>query len=299
MELITELSVEFSRLSMFPFFDGAHYLVSVLSAREQAGAVDVASRSPMASWFSAMLCCFGGGILSSLMLAEPPIVIFSNSTNIIFASVIWYMVYYFPHDLVYRIFSFLPLRVAAAAMKEVTRTWKILSGITQAHSRFKDAWLVMIANGWAKAAGGGLISNFEQLVRGVWKPENNELLKMSFPVKVSLFGAVLFTLQQIQVLPIARYHLMFIYTMFLITTKVTMMITRTSASPFQPFENVMSRWLFELQKAPTAAEKRPLANDKVEPEVKEKSDKEVDGEKNPDSSGTTRKRSVKKVTETD
>nr|DBA28152.1 TPA: hypothetical protein GDO54_008555 [Pyxicephalus adspersus] len=224
MELITELSVQFSRLSMFPFFDGAHYLVSVLSAREQAGAVDVASRSPMASWFSAMLCCFGGGVLSSLMLAEPPLAILSNSTNIIFASVIWYMVYYFPHDLVYRIFCFLPLRVFAAAMKEVTRTWKILSGVTQAESRFKDAWLVMIANGWAKAAGGGLISNFEQLVRGVWKPENNELLKMSFPVKVSLFGAVLFTLQQIQVLPIARYHLMFIYTMFLITTKVVLVL---------------------------------------------------------------------------
>lgn len=28
-------------------------------------------------------------------------------------------------------------------------------------------------------AGGGLISNFEQLVRGVWKPETNELLQMS------------------------------------------------------------------------------------------------------------------------
>lgn len=28
-------------------------------------------------------------------------------------------------------------------------------------------------------AGGGLISNFEQLVRGVWKPETNELLKMT------------------------------------------------------------------------------------------------------------------------
>lgn len=28
-------------------------------------------------------------------------------------------------------------------------------------------------------AGGGLIRNFEQLVRGIWKPETNELLKMS------------------------------------------------------------------------------------------------------------------------
>lgn len=37
MEMITEVSVQFARLSMFPFFDGAHYVVSVLSAREQAG----------------------------------------------------------------------------------------------------------------------------------------------------------------------------------------------------------------------------------------------------------------------
>lgn len=28
-------------------------------------------------------------------------------------------------------------------------------------------------------AGGGLMSNFEQLVRGIWKPETNELLKMT------------------------------------------------------------------------------------------------------------------------
>ncbi|XP_040215142.1 trimeric intracellular cation channel type B [Rana temporaria] len=299
MEVITEISVLFSRLSMFPFFDGAHYFMSVLSAREQPGAVDVASRSPMASWFSAMLCCFGGGILSSLMLAEPPVAILSNTTNIIFASVVWYMVYYFPHDLVYRIFCFLPLRVIAAAMKEVTRTGKILSGVTQANSRFKDAWLVMIANGWAKAAGGGLISNFEQLVRGIWKPENNELLKMSFPVKISLLGAVLFTLQQIQLLPIARYHLIFLYTMFLITTKVTMMLTQTSTSPLQPIENIMSRWLFELQKVPTTAEKRPSTKDKVEPEVKEKPNKEGVSEKISEPSGSTRRRPVKKITETD
>ncbi|KAG8595403.1 hypothetical protein GDO81_001513 [Engystomops pustulosus] len=168
-----------------------------------------------------MLCCFGGGILSSLLLAEPPAAVLSNSTNIIYATIVWYMVYYFPLDLFYRCFCFLPLRIIASAMKEVTRTWKIVGGVTQAQSRFKDALLVMVANGWAKAAGGGLISNFEQLVRGVWKPESNELLKMSYPVKISLVGSILFTLQQIELLPLERHHLMFIYTMFLITTKVS------------------------------------------------------------------------------
>ncbi|XP_044135124.1 trimeric intracellular cation channel type B-A-like [Bufo gargarizans] len=295
MELISEAAGHFSRLSMFPYFDGAHYLVSVLSAREQAGAVDVASRSPFASWFSAMLCCFGGGILSSLLLAEPPVAILTNSTNIIYATVVWYMVYYFPLDLFYRCFCFLPLRVIAAAMKEVTRTWKIMAGVTQAHGRFKESLLVMVANGWAKAAGGGLISNFEQLVRGVWKPESNELLKMSYPVKVSLLGSILFTLQHNELLPIERPHLMFIYTMFLITAKVGMMLTRSSASPFQPAEEVIGRLLFGLQQDPKVTKEKVTTKDKEEPKVKGSPSKEqVAGASGSEPSESTRKRNVKK-----
>ncbi|KAM4053863.1 trimeric intracellular cation channel type B [Anomaloglossus baeobatrachus] len=293
MELVSEAAVHFSQLSMFPYFDGAHYLVSVLSAREQAGAVDVASRSPFASWFSAMLCCFGGGILSSILLAEPPAAILSNSTNIIYATAVWYMVYYFPSDLFYRCFCFLPLRIIAAAMKEVTRTWKILAGVTQAHSRFKDALLVMVANGWAKAAGGGLISNFEQLVRGVWKPESNELLKMSYPVKISLLGSVLFTLQHVELLPVERHHLVFIYTMFLITIKVRMMLTRSSTSPFQPAEELIGRLVFGLPQA-SKITKEKVTSDKDEPKVKESVSKEETGTSSSESSESTRKRNTKK-----
>ncbi|XP_073398763.1 trimeric intracellular cation channel type B isoform X1 [Dendrobates tinctorius] len=294
MELVSEAAVHFSRLSMFPYFDGAHYLVSVLSAREQAGAVDVASRSPFASWFSAMLCCFGGGILSSILLAEPPVAILSNSTNIVYASVVWYMVYYFPLDLFYRCFCFLPLRVIAAAMKEVTRTWKILAGVTQAHGRFKDALLVMVANGWAKAAGGGLISNFEQLVRGVWKPESNELLKMSYPVKISLLGSVLFTLQHVELLPVERHHLMFVYTMFLITVKVRMMLSRSSASPFQPAEELIGRLLFGLQQVSKVSKEKVTTSEKDEPKVKENISKEETGASSSEPSDSTRKRNAKK-----
>ncbi|XP_053558587.1 trimeric intracellular cation channel type B [Bombina bombina] len=247
MESFSELALQFSQLSMFPVFDSAHYLVSVMSAREQPGAVDVALRSPMASWFSAMLYCFGGGILSSIMLAEPPVAVLSNSTNIFFASVIWYVVHYFPSDLFYSFFCYLPIRLIVAGMKEVTRTWKIVSGVTHADSHFKDAMLVMVAIGWAKGAGGGLISNFEQLVRGVWKPETNEFLKMSYPVKVSLIGAVLFTLQHTQYLPISRHNIMFIYTMFLVVTKARMMLSNSKESPFQPIEAALGRLLFGCQ----------------------------------------------------
>ncbi|XP_038258724.2 trimeric intracellular cation channel type B [Dermochelys coriacea] len=245
------VALRFSRLPMFPFFDAAHYLASVMALKEQRGAVEVSRQSPIACWFSAMLYCFGGSVLSSLMLAEPPVGFLANGTNIFLASSVWYLVFFCPHDMVYRCFSFLPLRLMVAGMKEVTRTWKITAGIAHANSHYKNAWLIMVAVGWARGAGGGLISNFEQLVRGVWKPESNELLKMSYPVKVTLVGAVLFTLQHAQNLPIARHNLMFLYTTFLVVTKVTMMLTQSAVSPFAPFESVLGRMLFGWQQTPS------------------------------------------------
>ncbi|MEE6510710.1 hypothetical protein FKM82_030804 [Ascaphus truei] len=290
MESLANVSLQFSHLSMFPFFDVAHYLASVMAAREQQGAVDVATRSPMASWFSAMLYCFGGGILSSIMLAEPPVAFLSNTLNILLASIIWHMVFFSPSDLFYKCFCFLPIRLMVAGMKEVTRTWKIMSGVTHAHSHFKDAWLVMISIGWAKGAGGGLISNFEQLVRGVWKPESNEFLKMSYPVKVSLIGAVLFTMQHAKHLPIERHNLMFIYTIFLVVTKVTMMLTRSTASPFQPIEATLGRMLFSRPRALTDAKEEAMASQSVEgPASKQPVEKSSE-----EPSESTRKRQTKK-----
>lgn len=61
-----------------------------------------------------------------------------------------YLVFYCPMDLVYSCATLLPLRLMLSGMKEVTRTWKVLSGVTQAHSKYKDSLLVMIAIGWAR-----------------------------------------------------------------------------------------------------------------------------------------------------
>ncbi|KAG7237356.1 hypothetical protein INR49_032479 [Caranx melampygus] len=241
---LDELSHGLANLSMFPYFDMAHYIVSIMALREQPGALDVSRVSPLACWFSSMLFCFGGAVLSGIMLAEPPVAPLTNSTSVLLASVIWYLVFYCPMDLVYCCAALLPLRLVLSGMKEVTRTWKVLGGVTQAHSKYKDSLLVMIAIGWARGAGGGLISNFEQLVRGVWKPETNELLRMSYPTKITLIGAVLFALQQTHYLPVQRHHLMLIYTIFTVVNKSRMMLTGSSASPFATIESAIYKTLF-------------------------------------------------------
>ncbi|NXQ65511.1 TM38A protein, partial [Quiscalus mexicanus] len=93
-------------------------------------------------------------------------------------------------------------------------------------------------------SGVALMSNFEQLLRGVWKPETNEILHMSFPTKASLYGTVLFTLQQTHWLPISEANLIFFFSMFMIVCKVFMTATHSHSSPFAPLENLICPVLF-------------------------------------------------------
>ncbi|XP_039519900.1 trimeric intracellular cation channel type B isoform X1 [Pimephales promelas] len=251
---LNELALGLSNLSMFPYFDMAHYIISVMSLREQpgvslsvsrhTGVLTVSQLSPLACWFSSMLYCFGGAVLSALMMADAPVAPLSNTTNLLIASLMWYLVFYCPLDAVYSLASVWPIRLVLTGMKEVTRTWKVVGGVTQAGRKYKDGLFVMIAVGWAKGAGGGLISNFEQLVRGIWKPETNELLKMSYPTKVTLLGSVLFSLQQCRFLPMQTHHLIFIYTIFIVTNKMRMMIMGSSSYPFSSLESVLYKTLF-------------------------------------------------------
>ncbi|KAL2099609.1 hypothetical protein ACEWY4_004003 [Coilia grayii] len=224
--------------------------------------MEVAHRSPFACWFSSMLFCFGGAILAGVMLAEPPVAPLSNTASVLLASVVWYLVVYSPQDLVYSIASIAPVRLVLTGMKEVTRTWKVLGGVVQAQRKY-DGLLVMIAVGWAKGAGGGLMSNFEQLVRGIWKPETNELLKMTYPTKITLIGAVLFALQQNHYLPLKKHHLMLIYTVFIVSNKIRMMLTGSSSSPFAHMESAIYHTLFARPAAYS-----PMAEEHSQPRVK-------------------------------
>lgn len=58
--------------------------------------------------------------------------------------------FYCPQDVAYSCATILPIRLVLTAMKEVTRTWKVLGGVTQASRKYKDSLFVMIAVGWSK-----------------------------------------------------------------------------------------------------------------------------------------------------
>ena len=115
----------------------------------------------------------------------------------------------------------------------------------------------MITIGWARGAGGAIVTSCEQLLKGDWKPTGNEWLKMSFPSKLTLLRSVLFTLQHTQHLAMSKHDLMFLYTIFLLTVKVRMMITKSTPETFPPLEDTLSRMLFGWQQQFLRGEKKP------------------------------------------
>ncbi|XP_045708980.1 trimeric intracellular cation channel type A [Phyllostomus hastatus] len=249
MELLSalslgELALSFSRVPLFPVFDLSYFIVSILYLKYEPGAVELSRRHPTASWLCAMLHCFGSYILADLLLGEPLIDYFSNNSSVLLASAVWYLIFFCPMDLFYKCVCFLPVKLIFVAMKEVVRVRKIAVGIHHAHHHYHHGWFVMIATGWVKGSGVALMSNFEQLFRGVWKPETNEILHMSFPTKASLYGAILFTLQQTRWLPVSKASLIFIFTMFMVSCKVFLTATHSHSSPFDVLEGYICPVLF-------------------------------------------------------
>uniref|UniRef100_A0AAV2KP46 Trimeric intracellular cation channel type A n=1 Tax=Knipowitschia caucasica TaxID=637954 RepID=A0AAV2KP46_KNICA len=211
---------------------------------EGVGAVEVSRRSPVASWLSAMLYCFGSYILADVVLGHSPLDYFQHNSHILLASAVWYLVFFCPLNLFYKAVSLLPVKLVLVALKEVVRTRKIAAGVHHAHHAYHHGFLIMVITGYVKGSGVALMSNFEQLLRGVWRPETNEILHMSFPTKASLYGAILFTLQEAHLLPVAKSSLILGFTLFMATSKVVMTARHSHGSPFALVESWVCHLLF-------------------------------------------------------
>ncbi|KAG5276433.1 hypothetical protein AALO_G00131980 [Alosa alosa] len=239
-----EVGVYFSKMAMFPVFDLAYYIVSILYLKYEPGSVEVSRKSPVASWLCAMLYCFGSYILADIILGVCPIDYFHNNSHILLATAVWYLIFYCPLNLFYKCVAFLPIKLVLVALKEVVRARKIAAGVHHAHHAYHHGYIIMIITGYVKGSGVALMSNFEQLLRGVWKPETNEILNMSFPTKASLYGAILFTLQEAHLLPVSKSTLICVFTLFMATSKVFMTARHSHGSPFALVESWVCHLLF-------------------------------------------------------
>lgn len=75
-----------------------------------------------------MLVVFAGGMVASGLLGEPILGPLKNTPQLLVATICWYIVFYTPFDIGYKVSKFLPVKLVASAMKEIYRAKKVSFG---------------------------------------------------------------------------------------------------------------------------------------------------------------------------
>ncbi|XP_013187482.1 trimeric intracellular cation channel type 1B.1 [Amyelois transitella] len=239
-EAFLDLANQVIKLKMYPYFDIAHSLLCALAVREDlgAGAQAFSRKHPLACWLSTMLVIFAGGMVVNGLLGEPILAPLKNTPQLVIGTVTWYIVFYTPFDVGYKVAKFLPVKIAASAMKEIYRAKKVYDGVSHAGKLYPNAYVIMIIVGTLKGNGAGFTRLVERLIRGAWTPTAMETMQPSFYTKASLVASIIFVLDKKTDLISAPHALVYFgIVIFFVYFKLSSILLGIH-DPFVPFENL-------------------------------------------------------------
>ncbi|KPJ03994.1 Trimeric intracellular cation channel type B [Papilio xuthus] len=239
-EAFLDLANQVIKLKMFPYFDVAHSLLCALAVREDlgSGAQAFSRKHPLACWLSTMLVIFAGGMVANGLLGEPILAPLKNTPQLLIGTITWYLVFYTPFDVGYKVAKFLPVKITAAAMKEIYRAKKVYDGVSHAAKLYPNAYIIMVIVGTLKGNGAGFTKLIERLVRGAWTPTAMETMQPSFYTKASLVASVIFVLDKKTDLISAPHALVYFgIVIFFVYFKLSSILLGIH-DPFVPFENL-------------------------------------------------------------
>ncbi|XP_057333416.1 trimeric intracellular cation channel type 1B.1 [Microplitis mediator] len=245
-EAFLDLANQVIKLKMFPYFDIAHSVLCALHVREDLGpgAQAFSRKHPISCWLSTMLVVFAGGMLCNGLLGEPILAPLKNTPQVFVATVVWYVIFYTPFDIGYKVAKFLPVKILFSAMKEIYRCKKVYDGVTHAGKLYPSAYLIMILIGTLKGNGAGFTKLFERLIRGVWTPTAMEFMQPSFPTKACMVASIIFVLDKKTDLISAPHALVYFgIVIFFIYFKLSSILLGIH-DPFVPFENLICQIFF-------------------------------------------------------
>lgn len=239
-EAFLEMANQVTKLKMYPYFDIAHAVISCLYMREDlsTGSLPFSRRHPFACWVSCMCSIFSGSILAAFLLGEPIMGAFKNSNEVLLATTVWYLIFYSPFDVVYKICKFMPVKVVFASMKEVIRCKKVHDGVAHAAKVYPNGYLIMAIVGTVKGNGASFLKIAERIFRGVWTPDAVEVLKPTFATKACVAAAIIFIIdKKTDWISVPHALVYFGIVIFFVYFKLSSLLLGIH-DPFLPFENL-------------------------------------------------------------
>jgi len=143
--------------------------------------------------FSLIMSCFatvGGGTMASYMVCNPPSWLYSN-TQLPLMIGIWYLVNFSPFDIVYKLYTFFPLRIPIVAVENMNRCRSMFHGMELAVQNIPNSAVAAILLGSVAGIGGTLVTNF--VIKVVTNPQSpSEFSKPTWSLKSAFFACVYF-----------------------------------------------------------------------------------------------------------
>lgn len=183
-------------------------------------------------------------MLTNFLLNEPVISALGNTQQVLWASGVWYLIFYSPFDIVYRLCSFMPIKIILYCMHEINNCKAIYQGIIHASKIFPDSYVIMGIIGVVKGNGPGFTRLLERLVRGSWSLTLLEFTHPSYTTKVSTFATIIFIANRYsEFLMISQPFVFFCVVSACIYFRLSAILLDV-IDPFSPLENVVCLLLF-------------------------------------------------------
>lgn len=238
MEAINKFGDFIDEIPYFPVLHSIHCFASTASIRSQPGALEFAHRHPLASLASNLMIINAGGIMTAAALGKPLIGPFGNVANTFTAILFWWLLYFGPGDIGFKLYKIKPLQLALMLGRETRRCKKIMDTVKVSATILSGQWINIILVGMLGGCSGKFLQTTEESIR---KKEidvsKSEFLQLSFVTKASLCISILFTLVNMNLINITASQALIISSTALIATNLSIVLLGFQ-DPFHPIAKV-------------------------------------------------------------
>jgi len=238
-------------VKMAPYFLFVHYTLVTLSLRARSGSRDYAKSHPFASWFVCLVSCLGGALISAFLLGKSTLnVFYLNNTNLIYITIVWYLVMFSPGDIFYKIVNINAVKAIILVLKEVQRVRNIQNGVntvaeTYRGSSLDQIFFVAVLIGSVRGSGAKfLMRPLDSFIRGTIGADN-EFLKPTFSTKHAVLSSILILLQRMGYFKMDEPLLITILFAIAGTVQLALLFTDIE-DPYKKIEEVLAAILFKF-----------------------------------------------------
>jgi len=247
---------------VYPFLWIPHCCMTSLALRASLGHGDKSRKfgvaHPLTCFLLSILYTYPGGLFSLLLLCKPLLTFLTWSNQLYSSTVIWYLMFFAPLDLPYRILTTVPLVTTVfAASQDWLRIGLVVSSVNTVMESHPDCFLYPVVFATVKSSGFVLVKYLEQVVLHGW--EKGPFVLPHHSTKTMILSACLLSAHKLGHLPWigkqAELHVILIILAVSIRLITTMLYQNWD--PYSAMEDTACRIIYGREDLPP-----PVSDDK-------------------------------------